>query len=135
MSTPAPRYASEIPKQVVLRSPIVIDRPRVFVDPPSIHIGYGDLKLKAIEWVNQTGGDVLIWIPNGYNYLNGKPEDFLAPFTVSDGRSLTREVRGDCKDGDYEYNVYCKAMGGKDVSGKAIGGYAEGNSPPSAHCP
>jgi hypothetical protein len=125
MSTPATRFATEIPKQVVLRSPIVIDRPRVFVDPPTIHIGYGDSKLKVIEWVNQTGGDVLIWLPNGHNYLNGEPEDFLAPFTVSKGGRLAREVRGDCKDGDYEYNVYCKA----------IGGYAEGNSPPIVHCP
>lgn len=125
MSTPAPRYATEIPKQVVLRSPIMIDRQRVFVDPPSIHIGYGDSQLKFIEWVNQTGGDVLIWLPNGHNYLVGKPEDFLAPFTVSNGGRLTREVRRKYQGGDYEYNVFCKA----------IDGYAEGNSPPVVHCP
>lgn len=125
MSTPAPRIAAEMPKQIVLRSPIKIDRLRVFVDPPSIHIHSGGSDLKAIEWVNQTGGDVLIWLPNGHNYLIGKPEDFLAPLPLSNGGVLTREVRRDYKDGDYEYNVYCKV----------IDGYAEGNSPPVVHCP
>jgi hypothetical protein len=127
MSTPGTKIATESPKQVVLRSPIVIGSPRVFVDPPTIHIGSGDAKLKTIQWVNQTGSDVLIWLPNAYNYLVGTPEDFLAPKPIIAGGILPIAVRQDCVDGDYDYHVFCKAIKGN--------GYAEGNSPPVAACP
>jgi hypothetical protein len=127
MSTPAIQIATESPKQVVLRSPILIGSPRVFVDPPKIHIGRGDSKLKSIQWVNQTGGEVLIWLPNAYNYLEGKPEDFVTPRRIPAGGILPLTVRQDCVDGEYDYHVFCKAIKGN--------GYAEGNSPPIAACP
>ena len=111
--------------QVTLPPPIVIDRPRIFANPPTIHIGSTASRLKTIQWVNQTGDDVLVWLPNGYLFLIGKPEDFLAPIKVSNGGKLAREVRGDCEDGYYYYNVFCKA----------IYGYAEGNSSPGVDCP
>jgi hypothetical protein len=126
MSIPATELAFESPfKQVILPSPITIDRPRVFVNPPTIHIGSGNSKLKTVVWVNQTGGDVLIWLPNGHKYLKGEAEDFLALKPIRAGESLPIEVRADCVDGYYHYNVYCKA----------IEGYAEGNSEPGASCP
>jgi hypothetical protein len=126
MSTPATERALESPiKQVTLPEPIVIDRPRIFVNPPTVHIGSGHLRAKTIEWVNQTGKDVLIWLPNGYRYLIGEPEDFLKPFTVHNGKELTRKVREDYQDGYYHYNVFCEA----------INAYAEGNSEPGVSCP
>jgi hypothetical protein len=126
MSDPATEVAFESPfKKVILPSPITIDRPRVFVNPPTIHIGSGDSKLRTIVWVNETGGDVLIWLPNAHHYLKGEAEDFLTLKTIDAGKMLPLEVRPDCVDGYYHYNVYCKA----------IDGYAEGNSEPGASCP
>jgi hypothetical protein len=126
MSTQATKRVLESPvMQVILPSPTVIDRKRIFVNPPTIHIGSGGSKLKTIVWANQTGGDVLIWLPNGYNYLVGEPKDFLKPFKVHNGKDLPLEVREDCQNGYYHYNVYCKA----------IPGYAEGNSEPGVSCP
>jgi hypothetical protein len=119
-----PTFAAPF-REVILPSPITIDRPRVFVNPPTIHIGEVDSRLKTIVWVNQTGDEVLLWLPNAYNYLEGKEEDFLTPIPIAAGGKLPFAVRSDCVDGYYHYNVFCKK----------IHGYAEGNSEPGASCP
>jgi hypothetical protein len=123
---PVPATAIVKPfKEVTLDSPITIDRPRVFVNPPTLHLGSGNERLKTIVWVNHTGGDVLLWLPNAFNYIEGKPEDFLAAVHIPSGGKLPLAVRSNCVDGYYHYNAFCKA----------IGGYAEGNSEPGVSCP
>jgi hypothetical protein len=112
-------------KQVVLGKPIKIDRERVFVNPPRIHIGSGDSQLKTIQWVNHTGDVVWIWLPSAHNYLNGEPKDFLKPYELANGAEKSFTVEDHPVKGYYEYNVYCKA----------IDGYAEGNSAPGVDCP
>jgi hypothetical protein len=126
MDSPAVEVALEAPyERVILPPPITIDRERIFVNPPTLHLGSGSSRLKTIQWVNQTGGEVLIWLPNAYNYLEGNPGDFLLPKSIPVGRTLTFAVSPDCKDGYYHYNVFCKR----------INGYAEGNSEPGVSCP
>ena len=126
MSTQATERVLEQPiNQVTLPPAIVIDKERIFANPPTLHIGSQDSRLKTIQWVNQTGDDVFIWLPNGYLFLIGEPTDFLTPIKVSNGGKLAREVKEDCEDGYYYYNVFCKA----------IDGYAEGNSSPGVSCP
>lgn len=126
MSNPATERALVSPvRQVILPAPIAIDRKRIFVNPPTIHIGSGDSRAKTIEWVNQTGGDIYIWLPNAHRYLIGKPEDFLKPFAVPNGGNLALQVSQTSEANYYHYNVYCRA----------IDSYAEGNSEPGVECP
>ena len=126
MPDTATEVAYKLPvMEVILPSPIKIDRPRVFVNPPTIHIGSGESRLRTIVWVNKTEGNVWIWLPNGHHYLNGVAADFVPPKRIEKGERLPFEVRPDCVDGYYHYNVYCEI----------IDGYAEGNSEPGASCP
>ena len=114
-------------ERVILQKPYEIDRRRVFVKPPIVHIGNGDSP-KTIRLDNQTGGLVKIWLPNADAYLNPQPgTDFSKPMEVDDGGKLDLfvKVNPKPKEGHYQYHVYCEVI--KD--------FAEGNSPPVLHCP
>jgi hypothetical protein len=126
MSTPATKRAmSSSMNQVVFGKPIKIDRERVFVNPPTFHL-CGENPPKAIRWENQTGGPVMIWLPNADHCLNRPPEgDFSKPFVIPPKGELLLTVKEHPKKGKYEYHVYCEVI--KD--------YAEGNSPPNLSCP
>jgi hypothetical protein len=126
MSDPATKPVLKTPlKRVILSAPIEIEEDRIFVKPSTVRIGRGDSKLKTILFVNQTGGDVYIWHPNALNYLDGQANGFLEPVLIHTVKEKAFEVKMDCKDGYYHYNVYCKS----------IEGYAEGNSEPGVECP
>jgi hypothetical protein len=119
-------------EQVFITKPIeILDEKRVFVIPPKIHIGGKDSP-KEILWVNQTGGPITIWIPNGGQYLN-KYEDpdthevheFIKPFPLDATGKLHVTVQASPPYGYYEYNVFCEVI--KD--------YAHGESSPGVICP
>ncbi len=133
MSTPATKRAPKAGvQQVVLTKPIeIVDRKRVFVVPASVHID-DEAPPKAIQWVNQTGGPVTIWLPNADLYLEPyedpethKVHEFLTPFDVATKGVLLLDVKENPPEGRYVYNVYCEVT--KD--------YAQGNSAPDVSCP
>ena len=119
-------------QKVLLTKPYVIaGRKRIFVVPAIVHLG-GENPPKTIEWVNQTGGPVTIWLPNADHYLKPhedpkthKVHEFITPFDVDTKGALLLDVKENPPDCYYEYNVYCEEI--KD--------YAQGNSPPVVSCP
>jgi hypothetical protein len=119
------------PRLKVLLKPLLIEKERVFVDPPVVSIGDGKSRLLTVQWVNNTEKLAWLWIPNGDLFFK-KPSqhDFSTPFRippepVPEGERLTFTVRDDCHGATSEYQVYCEA----------ITGYAEGHSPPIVKCP
>jgi hypothetical protein len=129
MPNSATKRAHEKPivKRVVILKPHVIDRERIFVNPPAIHIGYGDSPT-IIRWENQTGDLVKIWLPNADDYLIRPPDiDFSKPFDVTAEKPLVLTVKEEPKPKKniYPYHVYCAK----------INSFAEGNSSPVVHCP
>jgi hypothetical protein len=142
MSTPAPSLTPEEQepepvkpvKKVILTKPYEIaGRERVFVIPATVHLR-GENPPKTIEWENQTGGLVKIWLPNADAYLNhGNGRDFSQPIDVADGKSIHFTVKDRFKDEVdwkevefyYHYNVYCES----------IKNYAQGDSEPGMSCP
>ncbi len=127
MSTPATKRAHEKPVVIraVLHKPHEIDRPRVFVNPPIIHIGNGDAP-KIIRWDNQTGGPVKFWLADADDYFVCPPgKDFSTPFDVDTDKALELEVKRHPKKGHFPYHIFCQE----------INGYAEGNSSPNVTCP
>jgi hypothetical protein len=119
-------------KKVLLTKPYDIEgKERVFVIPATVHLDYENPP-KTINFVNQTGGLVTIWLPNGDYFLKPyeDPEthevhEFIKPFDVSKDGALLLYVKEKLPKGCYEYNVYCEAI--KD--------YAQGNSSPNMSCP
>jgi hypothetical protein len=135
MSTPATKPALEKQgpmQKVLLTKPYDIEgRKRVFVIPATVHLDYENPP-KTIEFVNQTGGPVTIWLPNGDHFLKPhedpethKVHKFITPFDVSTKGELLLDVKEKLPKGSYEYNVYCEVI--KD--------YAQGNSSPVMSCP
>lgn len=142
MPNAAVKRAHEKPvERVIFTEPVNIGHKerRVFVLPPHVHIG-GENPPKTIHWVNETGGDVTIWIPNAAHYLSAfedplthevheikppKPGEFIPPFHLPAKRELFVTVKKDPPSGYYPYDVYC------DVTQD----YAQGNSSPVVCCP
>jgi hypothetical protein len=135
MPTPATKRALEKPEpvqKVLLTKPYdIVGKKRVFVIPATVHLDYENPP-KSIEWVNQTGGPVTIWLPNGEHFLKPyeDPETqevhkFITPFELGTKGELLLDVKENLPKGSYEYNVYCKV----------INDYAQGNSPPVMSCP
>jgi hypothetical protein len=123
----APELPREGPKQVILQR-VEIDRPRIFVNPPVIHIGNGKSRRKTVEWVNETGADVSLWFPNGEQVFDRRGESekgFANPFAIGSKKRLILYVKADCEDGRYRYAVYCPSLME----------YAQGNSAPEVDCP
>ncbi len=119
-------------RKVLLTKPYDIEgRKRVFVIPPTVHLD-DENPPKTIKFVNQTGGPVTIWLPNGDYFLKShedpethKVHKFIIPFDVSTKGELLFDVKEKLPEGCYEYNVYCEVI--KD--------YAQGNSSPNMSCP
>jgi hypothetical protein len=135
MSTPGTKPALEKQgpmQKVLLTKPYDIEgRKRVFVIPAIVHLD-DENPPKTIEWVNQTGGPVTIWFPNGGHFLKPhedpethKVHKFITPFDVSTKGELVLDVKENLAKGYYEYNVYCEVI--KD--------YAQGNSAPGVSYP
>jgi hypothetical protein len=116
---------------VDLPPPRVVDstgKGRIFVSPPVIHVGSGSSQLKDIQFMNNTGGTVRIWLLNAASLFAGPPEgysDFNDPFVVKAGGKLDLKLLPDLKVDSYAYYVYCDKIKGE----------AEGNSPPRIDCP
>ena len=103
-------------------------RKRVYVNPPVIHVGSKPRLLPKITFTNHTGDVARFWFPTGALIFVGPPppyKDFSNPFVVKDGEKLELEVLPGLKPCDYTYHVYCDAIGGE----------ADGNSPPGISCP
>ncbi len=133
MSTTATKHAAKPDvHQVILTKPIdIVGEKRVFVVPATVHLR-GEHPPKSIQWINQTGGPVTIWLPNADRYLQPyeDPEthavhEFITPFDVAPKGELLVDVKEKYADGRYVYNVYCEIT--KD--------YAQGNSAPDVSCP
>lgn len=111
-------------RDVVLTPPLEVGgRERIFVIPPTIHLG-GPEPPKTIRWINKTGKPVHIWLAGGQKFLKST-EDLSQPIRVAPDKELVVGVK-DCK-GEWQrdYHVLCDA----------IGNFADGNSPPTWSCP
>jgi hypothetical protein len=135
MPSPATKRALEKPeavRRVLFTKPYDIEgKERVFVIPPTVHLDYENPP-KTIEFVNQTGGPVTIWLAAGGHFLKLRkdPEthvaqEFITPFDVPTKGQLIFDVKEKLTKGEYEYNVYCEVI--KD--------YAQGHSSPNLSCP
>jgi len=79
-----------------------------------------------VQFLNQTGGNVSLWIPDGgllFVPPDGVPSRDIRVDVPAAGRTLS--VLASPKDGRYRYCAYCE-----DISD-----FAEGNSAPEIHCP
>jgi hypothetical protein len=80
----------------------------------------------SAEFINQTGGNVRVWIPKG-DKLFVPPagvQNFDESIDVPPS-GLTLSILANAIDGIYHYSAYCDAI--KD--------FAEGNSAPEISCP
>lgn len=80
----------------------------------------------SVQFLNQTGGNVSLWIPDGgllFVPPDGVPSRDIRVDVPAAGRTLS--VLASPKDRRYLYSAYCEA----------IGDFAEGNSAPEIHCP
>jgi hypothetical protein len=113
--------------------PDATGRRRVYVNPPVIHIGIGDERLKNVRFTNHTGDTVRIWlleaaslfVPPVTDNEGNVYKDLETPFVVKQNGTLDVKVKPKSDYGDYYYHVYCDAIGHE----------ADGNSPPGASCP
>lgn len=112
---------------VEIGKPIVIERARVFVNPPTVHVGTGAAQIREVQLLNKTGADVQVWFPHGAKLFDERTSvrSFAEPFLIAVGASRSLYVKEVPQEGQYSYHVYCEA----------IEDYAEGNSPPIASCP
>lgn len=142
MPNEAVKRAQEKPvERVVFTEPVNIGQKqqRVFVLPPVVHL-QGENPPKTIQWVNETGGDVTIWIPNAAEYLSSyedpethkvhefkppKEHGFIPLFHLAAKDELVVTVKKDLSNGYYPYDVYCNKTQN----------YAQGNSGPVVSCP
>jgi hypothetical protein len=122
----------------VLLQPLSIEKDRVFVNPPEVSIGEGESRLLTVQWKNDTGKVVWLWIPNGDQYFKtpsknvipapipSDPENvFLTPILIKPGEDILLEVKAEPDKARTQYHVYCEA----------INHFAEGNSPPVVKYP
>lgn len=119
--------------RVVFTEPVNIGhgQRRVFVLPAIVHLG-GHNPPTTIQWVNETGADVTIWIPNAGRYLDPyvdpktrEVHQFITPFRLKAKEELVVTVKKVPSDGYYPYDVYCEETHD----------YAQGNSSPCMSCP
>jgi hypothetical protein len=121
-----------IPSRMPVDLPLPIKDPtgrkRVYVNPPVIHLGSGSSQLPSIQFTNNTGDTIRIWLLNVASLFARPPKgykDFDNPFVVAAGRTLDLDLKPGLGNGDYYYHVFCDAVG-RD---------ADGNSPPVMSCP
>jgi hypothetical protein len=108
-------------------------RKRVYVNPPVIHVGIGDERLKNVLFTNETGDTVRIWLLEAASLFvppatdnEGKVyTDLNTPFVVKQNGTLDVKITPKSDYGDYYYHVYCDAIGRE----------ADGNSAPRVSCP
>ena len=129
MSNPAARRALAKPiRKVVLPAPTEINntkKKKVFVLPGTIHLSYPD-KAKTVQWTNNTGDEVSIWLVNALDALFPlQGEDLSKPVTIPDGGNFAVGVKDNIPEFLRDYQAYCKA----------IGDYADGNSSPHLSSP
>jgi hypothetical protein len=136
MSTPATKPAFESDqgprRKVFVTKPYDLEgKGRVLVIPATVHLDPEELP-ETIEFINQTGGPVTIWLPNGNHFLKpykdpgtDKVHEFIQPIDVATTGELLVEVKEQVPNGYYEYNVYCNV----------IEDYAQGHSSPVVCCP
>ncbi len=106
--------------------PVTINKPRIFANPPLVHIGSGLAQIQEVSISNISGGDIRVWIPLGAKIFNDRSvSDFSVPFLVPNGTNRSLYVKSNPEEGKYDYHVYCEV----------IEDYAEGNSPPALACP
>lgn len=111
--------------EVIVEAPRFIDRERIFVNPPTIHIGSGSSQLKEIRFINHTGKKILVWLPNGHHYLDKKPEYLAKPILIEADKAVPLPVKPSPESGHYPYHIYCERI--EDC--------AEGHSEPHVSCP
>jgi hypothetical protein len=123
---PATTLPREGSKEVIVRR-VEIGGPRLFVIPGVVHIGSGKSRRESVEWVNQTGAELLMWFPNGEQVFEppAREQSFAGPLAIPLKEPLILKVSPKCKDGRYRYVVYCPDLLE----------YAEGNSAPEVACP
>lgn len=98
---------------------------KVFVIPGTVHLAY-PVQAKSVQWRNNTGGTVRIWLANLRDVLvplHG--EDLSQPIDIADGDDLVVGVRDTNAVFLKDYPVYCDA----------IGDYGDGDSSPHVGCP
>jgi hypothetical protein len=120
--------AMETPTRVIVEfgKPVTINKPRIFANPPLVHIGSGPMQIQEVAIVNNSGGDIRVWMPLGAKVFDDRSvSDFSVPFLVPQATDRTLYVKNNPQEGKYEYHVYCEV----------IEDYAEGNSPPVMNCP
>jgi hypothetical protein len=103
-------------------------RKRVYVNPPAIHLGSGSSQLPSIQFTNNTGDTIRIWLVNVASLFAHPPKgykDFDNPFVVAAHATLDLDLKPSLGNGDYYYHVFCDAVGHD----------ADGNSPPVMSCP
>jgi hypothetical protein len=123
----APRQAGKM-VIVDIGKPVMINKMRVFVNPPTAHVGSTALQsvIDEVKIVNRTGEDIRVWFPQGAKIFDARSvSDWNAPFLVPKDQDRILRVKLEPEEGDYNYNVYCDA----------IGDYAQGNSEPHVACP
>lgn len=74
----------------------------------------------TIQFVNQTGGTVGLWIPNGGLVFEGGDQNNDIAAVLRNGKPYRLTVLPDPKEGEYRYSAFCEA----------IPGFAEGGSAP-----
>jgi hypothetical protein len=103
------------------------DRSRVFVKPAHVRIEMPPEQVQAVQFNNNTGDVVKLWIPTGAALF--KPPDkhpgFDHEIEIPDKGHKTLDVLPHPTRGRYLYQVYCNA----------INNYAEGNSAPEITVP
>ena len=122
MSHPAPAPVREVefsPPQKIG------NKRKVFVIPGTVHLAYPE-PAKSVQWRNNTGGRVWIWLANLRDVLEPPPGvDLSKPIPIDHGDDLVIGVKDTKGVFLKDYPVYC------DV----ISDYGDGDSSPHMGCP
>jgi hypothetical protein len=111
---------------VEIGKPVTINKARIFVNPPMVRIGSGATQIAQVTLVNNSGGDIRVWLPHGAKLFDDRSvADWSVPFLIPKDTDRTLYVKPNPQEGKYDYHIYCEA----------IEDYAEGNSPPILSCP
>ena len=122
-----PRQAGKV-AIVNIEKPVMINKLRVFVNPPTVHVGSlaAQTVIDEVKINNNTGGDIRVWFPQGAKIFDVRSvSDWNSPFLIPKDQDRILRVKADPEEGEFNYNVYCDA----------IGDYAQGNSEPHVGCP
>jgi hypothetical protein len=125
MADPAVALETPRPGEVIVEAARVIDRKRIFVNPPILHIGSGAPELPEIRFINHTRKKILVWLPNGHHYLNKDAAELEKPIPIDAGKEYPLPLKAGPEKGHYAYHVYCEE----------IENGAEGHSEPHVGCP